>query len=484
MSAQKKRGLGRGLGALIPTGPEGERPIDVFFPGGARSEGVVEPAAGEVVGTGTEGLSKTSGSSARTTSWDAALSSGRLGIRTSGGVRPGSPVGGEAADDASQTEDASVPDEPQVLLEESSGVGPAEIGVITGSVPTVDGSLATVTQIGAVRVPNSALATKGSMNAAVDAAFGAIDLQGVSRETTTPNLAGDSGEDLDPRELTAADDLLPVPGATFAELPVNSIRPNTWQPRTVFDEGDLDELVDSIREIGVLQPIVVRPDKREVGSYELIMGERRWRATQLAGLETVPAIVRETDDADMLRDALLENLHRAQLNPLEEAAAYRQLLDDFGCTHEELATRIARSRPQISNTLRLLKLPPLVQRRVAAGILSAGHARALLSLTDGAEIERLAQRIVSEGLSVRAVEEIVTIMSAGDDEKPRRAPRAGQRSIAVDELAGRLSDLFETRVKVQVGKTKGRLTVEFASVEDLNRILTVMALTDPGLLKS
>jgi ParB family chromosome partitioning protein len=214
------------------------------------------------------------------------------------------------------------------------------------------------------------------------------------------------------------------------------------------------------------------------------MGERRLRASKQLGLATIPAVVKNTADEAMLRDALLENLHRAQLNPLEEAAAYRQLLDDFGCTHEELATRIARSRPQISNTLRLLKLPPLVQRRVAAGILSAGHARALLSLSDGAEIERLAQRIVSEGLSVRATEEIVTLMTGGAEEKRRRAPRAGQRSVAVDELAGRLSDRFETRVKVQVGKSKGRLTVEFASVEDLNRILAVMVPDDPGLLRS
>ncbi len=202
---------------------------------------------------------------------------------------------------------------------------------------------------------------------------------------------------------------------------MESIRPNTWQPpRTVFDDGELDELVASISEIGVLQPIVVRPDLSDQGRYELIMGERRWRASQAAGLDTIPAIVRETDDSDMLRDALLENLHRAALNPLEEAAAYRQLLDDFGCTHEELATRIARSRPQISNTLRLLKLPPLVQRRVAAGVLSAGHARALLSLSDGAEIERLAQRIVSEGgLSVRATEEVVTLLTSGDTGTPR-----------------------------------------------------------------
>ena len=481
MSAQKKRGLGRGLGALIPTGPEGDRPVDVFFPGGARTDDArAEELASSEEATGTDGAKGTT-SSARSTSWDAALSSGRLAIRTAGAARV--PADGSAPATETDALESVDLDSSHVMLDESSGVSPTEISVVTGPVPTVGENLATVTQIGAVRVPNGALAAKGATSAAVDAAFGSINLGDVSRETGHEATPG-SVEDVDPAELTAADDLLPVPGATFAELPVGAIRPNTWQPRTVFDEADLEELVDSIKEIGVLQPIVVRPDRSGDGTYELIMGERRWRATQLAGLETVPAIIRETDDADMLRDALLENLHRAQLNPLEEAAAYRQLLDDFGCTHEELATRIARSRPQISNTLRLLKLPPLVQRRVAAGVLSAGHARALLSLTDGAEIERLAQRIVSEGLSVRAVEEIVILMSSSDDARPRRAPRAGQRSAAVDELAGRLSDLFETRVKVQVGKTKGRLTVEFASVEDLNRILGVMAPEDPGLLKS
>jgi ParB family chromosome partitioning protein len=280
-------------------------------------------------------------------------------------------------------------------------------------------------------------------------------------------------------------ELLPVPGASFAELPVGSIRPNTWQPRSTFDDAELDELVGSIKAVGVLQPIVVRPDKATPGQYELIMGERRWRATQAAGLDTVPAIIRETDDGDMLRDALLENLHRAQLNPLEEAAAYRQLLDDFGCTHEELAARIARSRPQITNSLRLLKLPPLVQRRVAAGVLTAGHARALLGLPDGADIERLAQRIVSEGLSVRSVEEIVATGGAsGAPAVRRKLPKAGRKTAAVDDLATRLSDLYETRVRIQLGQSKGRVVVEFASVEDLNRILEVMAPKDPGLFKS
>ena len=280
----------------------------------------------------------------------------------------------------------------------------------------------------------------------------------------------------------AGPQLLPVPGASFAELAVTDIAPNPRQPRTVFDEDDLSELVGSIKEVGVLQPVVVRQNKQ--GGYELIMGERRWRATQRAGLSTIPAIIRETEDGDLLRDALLENLHRSALNPLEEAAAYRQLLDDFNCTQEQLAERISRSRPQISNTLRLLKLPPLVQRRVASGVLSAGHARALLGLQDAAGMERLAQRIVAEGLSVRSTEEIVSL---GGDEAPepakRTAPRAGGRSQAVDELATRLSDRLETRVKIALGKAKGRVTIEFASVEDLNRILDVMAPGDPGLFR-
>ena len=274
------------------------------------------------------------------------------------------------------------------------------------------------------------------------------------------------------RETT---ELQEVPGATFAELPVDSIRPNPRQPRTVFDEDELAELAHSVREIGVLQPIVVRRLPADAGAdagieYELIMGERRLRASRTAGKESIPAIIRSTDDDAMLRDALLENLHRAQLNPLEEAAAYGQLLDDFQCTHEELAGRIGRSRPQISNTLRLLKLPALVQRRVAAGVLSAGHARALLGLSDPAAMERLAQRIVAEGLSVRSTEEIVAL--GGDQEKTvRRSPRAGQHHPQLDSLAASLSDRLDTRVKIALGKNRGKLTVEFASVEDLNRIM-------------
>ncbi|QHT57519.1 ParB/RepB/Spo0J family partition protein [Cellulomonas sp. H30R-01] len=424
--SEKRRGLGRGLGALIPTGldgqrPSGERPVDVFFPDARRDNGGATDAGEGAPAPSTE----------QHASDGAAAASGSDGTAARGDSVPtnGTTTVAAVVQDATTTE--------------SSRDG-------------VDGSVS----VGAA--PTSA-------DAAADAGPGAGDKAG-SNGTSTHAVP-----DTDP------DGLVPVPGARFAELPVGAIRPNPRQPRTVFDEEALEELVGSIREIGVLQPVVVRA----VGdSYELIMGERRWRATQAAGLDTIPAIVRDTEDSDLLRDALLENLHRAQLNPLEEAAAYQQLLDDFGCTHEELATRIHRSRPQISNTLRLLKLPPLVQRRVAAGVLSAGHARALLGLSDGAAIERLAQRIVAEGLSVRAVEEIVSLGVDGAPPTRRAAPRAGDRNAALDDLAARLSDRFDTRVKVALGKTRGRLTVEFASVQDLNRILESLAPEDPGLLKS
>ena len=274
-------------------------------------------------------------------------------------------------------------------------------------------------------------------------------------------------------------DLTPVPGAEFAEIPVDLIRPNPKQPRQVFDEDDLAELVASITELGVLQPIVVRridagESPREGHSFELVMGERRLRASKDAGLDAIPAIVRSTDDEHMLRDALLENLHRAELNPLEEAAAYQQLLHDFGCTHEELATRIGRSRPQISNTIRLLKLPPLVQRRVASGVLSAGHARALLGLNDGAAMERLAQRIVAEGLSVRSVEEIVMLDNEPAAPRPRRTPTAPSTSPELQAVADRLAERLDTRVHVVMGKRKGKLTVEFAGQDDLDRILDAL----------
>ena len=274
----------------------------------------------------------------------------------------------------------------------------------------------------------------------------------------------------DPRPGAPAE----VIGAQYAEIAVIAISPNPRQPRRTFDEEALDELAESIKQVGLLQPVVVR--EAGPGRYELVMGERRWRASQRAGLTEIGAIVKQTQDDDLLRDALIENLHRQQLDPLEEAAAYQQLLDDFGATHEQLAQRIGRSRPHISNTLRLLNLPPAVQKRVAAGVLSAGHARALLGLDSTEARERLANRIVAEGLSVRAVEEIVSL---GDDEVPRRRSRATQSpqptAPGLRRLADRLSDLFETRVKVEVGRHKGKIVIEFASPDDLERIVKAMS---------
>jgi ParB family chromosome partitioning protein len=272
-----------------------------------------------------------------------------------------------------------------------------------------------------------------------------------------------------------ASQLAPVPGARFAEIPVDSIVPNPKQPRQIFDEGAFEELKQSIDAVGFLQPIVVR----ETGTdkFELVMGERRWRAAQAIGRELIPAIVRETRDDAMLRDALLENIHRANLNPLEEAAAYQQLLTEFGATHDELARRIGRSRPQISNTIRLLNLPAAVQRRVAAGVLSAGHARALLSLDEALEQEALATRIVAEGLSVRATEELVQLAASGDTARPRASNRR-QTAVprAMSDLADRLSDRFDTRVKIDVGRSKGKIVIEFGSVDDLERIVGIFGL--------
>ncbi|TDD02915.1 ParB/RepB/Spo0J family partition protein [Saccharopolyspora terrae] len=259
-----------------------------------------------------------------------------------------------------------------------------------------------------------------------------------------------------------------VAGAVYKEIAIASINPNPKQPRQVFDEEALNELEHSIREFGLMQPIVVR--EIEDDQYELIMGERRWRASQLAGLEYIPAIVRETKDDALLRDALLENIHRVQLNPLEEAAAYQQLLDEFGVTHDELADRIGRSRPVITNTIRLLRLPLEVQRRVAVGVLSAGHARALLSLEDVGHQEDLAKRIVAEGLSVRATEEQVTLKKSEAPAKEKSSAKKQIQAPGFDRLADRLANHFDTKVKVARGSRKGKIVIEYGSVDDLERI--------------
>jgi ParB family chromosome partitioning protein len=276
-----------------------------------------------------------------------------------------------------------------------------------------------------------------------------------------------------PTAQQTAEDLVAVPGARLANLNPLDVVPNAKQPRTEFRDEELAELVTSIREVGVLQPIVVRPlpstgkKSSTPVQYELVMGERRLRATKELGLATIPAIVKDTADDAMLRDALLENLHRAELNPLEEASAYQQLLADFGITQDELATRIGRSRPQITNTLRLLRLPASVQRRVAAGVLSAGHARAILSTGDPVLMERLAEKIVNEDLSVRQAEAI----AAGSPAKSKTTKAAGRHQAHLDEIAEGLGDRLETRVKVNLGARKGSITIDFASIEDLNRIL-------------
>lgn len=274
----------------------------------------------------------------------------------------------------------------------------------------------------------------------------------------------------------AQSELVAVPGARLVELDPDDIVPNPQQPRKEFRDEDLQELVVSVREYGVLQPIVVRPRPDAAPgepAHELVMGERRLRATKLAGLVTIPAIVKDRADEVMLRDALLENLHRADLNPLEEASAYQQLLQDFGITQEQLAERIGRSRPQITNTLRLLRLPPGVQRRVASGVLSAGHARAILAAGDADAMERLADKIVNQDLTVRAAE----AAAASGGSKPRTTkPTAGSRQEHLGVLAERLGDRLETRVKIALGATKGTITIDFATPADLRRILTELGI--------
>lgn len=441
--SEKRRGLGRGLGALIPSsagsasgnGSAASRPVDLFFPEGRKK---VE-RSGDVAENGPS-TSAPSTSAAQVLANDV-----------------------EVTEDA--VTDASVTDASVTKDEATPGTAsPAKPAARTAEKsPAAKAPAKAAVKAPAATPTKSRVATK-----AADSASAPVE-----------SPAGISVSEADEAQSSNTDngvDLVEVPGVRFAEIPVTDIHPNRKQPRSVFDEDDMAELIHSVREIGVLQPIVVRTSTEKGGEpYELVMGERRWRAVQAAGMETIPAIVRDTTDDDLLRDALLENLHRSQLNPLEEAAAYQQLLEDFGTTHEQLADRIGRSRPQVTNTLRLLKLPPLVQRRVAASVLSAGHARALLALPDAAAMERLAQKIVAEGMSVRATEEAVTLYQ--DPAKPAKnnIPRPGARHERLDYLASSLSDRLDTSVKISLGVRKGRVSIEFASVEDLNRIMEVLA---------
>ncbi|WP_147681609.1 ParB/RepB/Spo0J family partition protein [Actinomyces ruminicola] len=430
--AQKKRGLGRGLQALIPDAQvenPARRPSDVFFP--EARDGVAD--AVEAAPRRADDIAAT------------LLAPSKRSRRSTGRARQA----GSAESPTSADSGAAAPES-------------------TGATAVADAA--------ADAAGDSAASEPGSSHPG-----------DVSRETSAAEADTDSADA----------ELVPVPGATFAELPVEMIVPNRRQPRQVFDDDDIAELANSIKEVGLLQPIVVRRvddaatvasttgaaegefgeasgSDGEAAEYELVMGERRLRAAKEAGLETIPAVVRYTADEELLRDALLENLHRVQLNPLEEAAAYQQLLEDFDCTQAELSAKIARSRSQISNTLRLMKLPPLVQRRVAAEVLSAGHARALLGLPDAAAMERVAQRVVAEGLSVRATEEIVALYGESND-VPRVPTASRARNTPLPALSTRLSDAFDTRVKVTRGAKKGRITIEFAGDEDLARIVEALA---------
>lgn len=351
------------------------------------------------------------------------------------------------------------------------GLGTAAADVIIGtSAPTTDAAAVETAADPAVETEAPAKASKPAKKAPAKVPAKAASKTAAKAASSDDVVA--TAPTPAPAVRTDGEPLSPT-GAVYHEIPPLQIQPNPKQPRSVFDEEALGELVHSIREFGLMQPIVVRRIGPE--QYQLVMGERRWRASQLAGLETIPAIVRETTDDSMLRDALLENIHRVQLNPLEEAAAYQQLLEEFEVTHEELASRIGRSRPVVTNMIRLLKLPIPVQRRVAAGVLSAGHARALLSLEAGADAQEvLAARIVAEGMSVRATEEAVMLANR---EGPSPTPPVKRKPIqmpGLQDVAERLSNSFDTRVTVSLGKRKGKITVEFGSVDDLERIVKMM----------
>ncbi len=433
--AEKRRGLGRGLGALIPSTEDSSE----ILKSNQSADAPQEPAATQ---------------DAKEESQKPKASPAARKPRTSVSRKRPSQTAEKAA------EDAAAPQETKSSAQQNNAKSDANSAQKTGGKTS-----ATETSI------------KKNSNVSRETKKKRADMGAALRATSSTKRPADFffGADDD------AEKLVPVPGAEFAVLNVKDIHPNRKQPRIDFDEHDMEELVHSIKEIGVLQPIVVRPSQEDNDEkYELVMGERRWRATQRAGIDTIPAIVRETKNVDLLRDALLENLHRSQLNPIEEAAAYQQLLDEFETTQDQLAQRIGRSRPQISNTIRLLKLPALVQRRVAAGILSAGHARALLSLKSAEDMEKVAQKVVNEGLSVRAIEELVVQTNSTDPKPARKAAQPQKHHERLDYIADAFADKLDTNVKIQLGSRKGKMTIEFASVEDLNRIISVL---DPGMEK-
>lgn len=444
--AKRKSGLGKGLASLIPTGPAkpqiGNDAADVIFGANRGSNSAPEP------------------------SWYSLTKSPRRGQN----VNPS--ADGTKSDNATSSEDADAQtggSGKNTKAADNKGTASADThhGRTKAGLPKNRSSLgqrAAAERKEAARDKNrtaSSTAKKGKNQGVADSAAAA---QAEGQSETTP------------REPLISDET-----ATYRELPINAIIRNEKNPRQDFDQEALRELAHSIREFGLLQPIVVR-QASEPGKFELIMGERRLRAAQLADLEAIPSIVREADDDTMLRDALLENIHRVQLNPLEEGAAYQQLLEEFGVTQAELATRLGRSRPVISNTIRLLQLPLPVQRRVAAGVLSAGHARALMGVTQGPDAQiKLAERIVAEGLSVRATEEAVTLINRGENEPKKKEPRAPRpQPEKMTHWADTFGDYLDTNVKVQMGAKKGKIVVEFAGMEDFDRIIAMLKTQQPS----
>jgi ParB family chromosome partitioning protein len=464
---EKRRGLGRGLGALIASGPVDPKTEE-------RSDEKVGDGAQARIGSGDSVNSKagTKGHAEKPKKASTAKAKPASKARSAGGKSTNAtktPSGASTSTSKSKKIESAP-------VEAARKPRPSDM-FFTSTVPkedsegTSDSRRTEAKKLDATQrrsVPD-VLGESRRRRGSADSS---------SRQSSASSASGSSPEGLAPSASESSgegSDLVAVPGTTFAEVAIDDIHPNRKQPRQVFDEDELDELVTSIREVGLLQPIVVRVSRETSGpKYELVMGERRWRASQAAGLTRIPAIVRETDDADLLRDALLENLHRSQLNPLEEAAAYQQLMDEFACTQDELSERIGRSRPQISNTIRLLRLPALVQRRVAAGVLSAGHARALLTVEDAEQLERLAQRVVNEGLSVRATEEAAALLRGEKPSSQRRRKAEPQRHERLDHLASSLQDRLDTNVKITLGARKGKVQIDFASVEDLERIMDLI----------
>lgn len=472
MATKKRTGLGRGIGALIPTSDRGaSRPSDVFF----DSE---TPAYPTTASTRTNAASKVAEAandateSASSTTTTAAESASAEPKRRTPATRPARSKTATATPAATKATTAKAPAaktrSSATTAAKTRAASPAKAAAETTS-DAVEGSASKNIDSANMVEDTAELAAS---TAPADDTAAAVDSAGTADDNNT---------------VDNPDGLVEIPGATLRALDPSRIVPNAHQPRTEFDENALQELIISVREFGVLQPIVVRPipddhPLRDEADFELIMGERRLRATKAAGLTSIPAVIRNTEDDVMLRDALLENLHRSQLNPLEEASAYQQLLNDFGITQEVLAERIGRSRPQISNTLRLLRLPLEVQRRVAAGVLSAGHARAILSAGEPAAMQQLADKIVNEDLSVRSAEAAAAKSSSAkaDTQAPiHKEPRSGLTGY-LDEIGEQLGDRLNTRVKVTLRRTKGQIVVDFASIADLNRILEELGESAPG----